>query len=94
MIADPANAAAVAACKSLQPVGGFGNGGNRGQASQAYFSCLSDNGVTVPTTVAGGPPPSIDRTTPAFTAANAKCQALLPKRGTNSSTTTTTVAGA
>ena len=64
VIADPANAAAVAACKSLQPVGGFGNGGNRGQALQAYFSCLSDNGVTVPTTVAGGPPPSIDRTPP------------------------------
>jgi hypothetical protein len=97
VIADPANAAAVAACKSLQPVAGVGNGGNvgnRGQASQAYFSCLSDNGVTVPTTVAGGPPPSIDRTTPAFTAANAKCQALLPNRGSNSPTTTTTVAGA
>ena len=93
VIADPANAGAVAACKSLQPTGGFGNGGNRGgQALQAYFSCLGDNGVTVPTTVAGGPPPSIDRTNPAFTAANAKCQALLPKRGPNS--TTTTVAGA
>lgn len=96
VIANPANAAAVAACKSLQPVGGFGGGGNRGQALQAYYSCLGDNGVTVPTTVAGGPPPSIDRTTPAFTTANAKCQALLPKRGNNSSTTTTTttVAGA
>lgn len=93
VIADPANKAALDACKSLLPAGGFGTGGNRGQATQAYFSCLSDNGVTVPTTVAGGPPPSIDRTTPAFTAANAKCQALLPKRGTNSSTTTTVAGG-
>jgi hypothetical protein len=93
VIADPANAAAVAACKSVLPAGGFANGGTRGQASQAYFSCLGDNGVSVPTTVVGGPPPSIDRTTPAFTAANAKCQALLPKRTTNSSTTTTVVGG-
>ena len=93
MLADPANKAAVDACKSLLPTGGFGNGGNRGQALQAYYSCLSDNGVTVPTTVAGGPPPSIDRTTPAFTTANAKCQALLPKPRTNSSTTTSVVGG-
>jgi hypothetical protein len=99
VLADPANKAAVEACKSLAPTGGFGtggfgNGGRRGQALQAYFSCLSDNGVSVPTTVAGGPPPSIDRTTPAFTAANLKCQVLLPKRTGNSSTTsTTTVVG-
>jgi hypothetical protein len=93
VLADPANKAAVDACKSLLPAGGFGNGGNRGQALQAYYSCLSDNGVTVPTTVAGGPPPSIDRTTPAFTTANAKCQALLPKPRTNSSTTTSVAGG-
>ena len=96
VIADPANKAAVDACRSLLPEGGFGNGGNaggRGQALQAYFSCLTDNGVTVPTTVAGSPPPSIDRTTPAFAAANAKCRVLLPQRGTNSSTTTTVAGG-
>jgi hypothetical protein len=98
VIADPANATAVAACKSLLPAGGFPTGGGnrpRGQALQAYYSCLKDNGVAVPTTVAGGPPPSIDRTTPAFTAANQKCQALIPKRTPNSSSTTTstTVAG-
>jgi hypothetical protein len=99
VLADPANKAAVDACKSLAPTGGFGTGGfgtggRRGQALQAYFSCLSDNGVAVPTTVAGGPPPSIDRTTPAFTAANQKCQVLLPQRTANSSTTsTTTVVG-
>jgi hypothetical protein len=94
VLADPANKAAVDACKSLAPTGGFGTGGRRGQALQAYFSCLSDNGVAVPTTVAGGPPPSIDRTTPAFTAANQKCQVLLPQRTGNSSTTsTTTVVG-
>jgi hypothetical protein len=98
VIADPANKAAVDACASLLPPGGFtggGGGGNAGgsQALQAYDSCLSDNGVTVPTTVAGGPPPSIDRTSPAFAAANEKCQALLPQRGANASATTTTVAG-
>ena len=93
VLADPANKAAVDACKSLLPSGGFGNGGNRGQALQAYYSCLGDNGVTVPTTVAGGPPPSIDRTTPTFTTANAKCQALLPKPRTNSSTTTSVAGG-
>jgi len=95
VIADPANKAAVDACQALMPAGGFGQGGSnpaRVQARQAYNSCLSDNGVVVPTTVAGGPPPSIDQTSPAFAAANQKCQALLPQRGANASTTTT-VAG-
>jgi hypothetical protein len=94
ILADPANKAAVDACASLQPQGGPGNGGNggngaRGQAFQAYLSCLKDNGVDVPTTVAGGPPASIDRATPAYAAANEKCQVLLPQRQGDGSTTTT-----
>ncbi len=40
--------AAVKACKSKIPKGGFGFGGaNRGQF-QAYLSCLRDHGVTIP----------------------------------------------
>jgi hypothetical protein len=61
----------------------------RGQARTAYNSCLKDNGVNVPTTVAGGPPVSIDQTDPAFAAADAKCSALLPQRGQGAPTTTT-----
>jgi hypothetical protein len=94
---DPATQAAVQACASLRPQGGTGNGfgaGNRAansQAFQAYYSCLKDNGVDVPdTTATNGPPPSIDRSSPAFAAANAKCQVLLPQRGGGSTTTTTT----
>jgi hypothetical protein len=94
---DPATQAALQACASLRPQGGNGFGGNgtgnRGansQALQAYFSCLKDNGVNVPdTTAPNGPPPSIDRSSPAFAAANAKCQVLLPQRGNGSTTTTT-----
>ena len=96
-MADPANKVAVDACASLVPAGGFGQGGAgsaaRTQARQAYNSCLADNGVDVPTTIASGPPPSIDRTTPAFAAANAKCQALLPQSSSTSSTPSSSVAG-
>ena len=89
VLQDPANAEAVKSCASFAPQGGLGAGnGQRGQAQQAYQSCLKDHGVEVPTTVAGGPPVSIDRTAPGFAAANEVCQALLPQRGA----TTTTVA--
>jgi hypothetical protein len=95
--ADPATQAALQACASLRPQGngnGFGNRAANSQAFQAYYSCLKDNGVDVPdTTAASGPPPSIDRSSPAFAAANAKCQVLLPQRGDNGSTTTTTTPG-
>jgi hypothetical protein len=94
---DPATQAAMQACASLRPQGngnGFGNRAANSQAFQAYYSCLKDNGVDVPdTTATNGPPPSIDRSSPAFAAANAKCQVLLPQRGGNGSTTTTTTPG-
>jgi hypothetical protein len=97
---DPATQAALQACASLRPQGGNGFGGGNGtgtgnraansQAMQAYFSCLKDNGVDVPdTTATSGPPVSIDRSSPAFAAANAKCSVLLPQRGDGSTTTTT-----
>ena len=95
IINDPANKAAVDACASLVPAGGFGgggpggNGGRGGQAFQAYLSCLKDNGVDIPTTTAPGPPPSFDRNSPAFAAANEKCQVLLPQRSGNGTTTST-----
>ena len=96
VLQDPANADAVTACASLAPQGGFGGpggsqgNGQRGQAFQAYQSCLKDHGVEVPTTVAGGPPASIDRSSPAFAAADEVCQALLPQRNGGSTTTATT----
>jgi hypothetical protein len=84
---------AQAACRSKLPTGVFGGGQGRrgGPAFQAYLSCLRDNGVPVPTTQAGasGPPPSIDRTSPAFAAADAKCRVLLPTPSSTSTTSTT-----
>lgn len=74
------------ACASLRPAGGQGGQGARGgAASAAYRSCLADHGVTVPSTSSGGPPPSIDRNDPNFAAANDACRALLPARGSNGS---------
>ena len=78
---DPANKAAVDACASLRPAFGPGNGGGRGQLPAAYLECLATNGVSVPTTVAGGPAVSIDQTDPAYVAAAPKCASLLPQRG-------------
>jgi hypothetical protein len=100
---------ALKACQSLRPKGGFGGGrfgggtGANAQALQAYRSCLSDHGITLPaggfggrrnggsttTTVAGAPvPTTIDRNSPAYQAAAQACQALMPA-GFGGSTTTT-----
>jgi hypothetical protein len=76
--------AARQACRDKQPAGAFRRNST---AFQAYVSCLRDHGVTVPTTVAGGPPPSIDRSSPAFQQANNTCRALLPQRPFGSTTT-------
>ncbi|HTK15921.1 MAG TPA: hypothetical protein VL769_05965 [Acidimicrobiia bacterium] len=83
--------------QALQACGG-GNGfaGRNGASSQAftaYLSCLSDHGVTVPTstsgTQAGGGGGALNavRSDPKFATANKTCQVLLPTPG---STTTTT----
>ena len=90
--------AAFAACRSKLPNGGqFGGpGGFAGGASatqlKAYLSCLSDNGVKVPTTTSvpgGGSGPGRFgsplvglRNDPHFAAASKKCAPLLPARGT------------
>jgi hypothetical protein len=88
---------------ALQACGGGnrnGRGGANSQAFTAYLSCLSDHGVTVPTSTstsgtsgstsgpqAGGGALSAVRRDPQFAAANKTCQVLLPTPG---STTTTT----
>jgi hypothetical protein len=66
--------------------GGFPGGGQNGQALQAYTSCLSDHGVKVPKRTGSSTPPTLDRNSSTFLAANKVCAALLPTR----STTTTT----
>jgi hypothetical protein len=83
--------AAIKACGGGNGFPGGGGGPNR-QALAAYFSCLSDHGVTVPTSTSGaqaGGPGALNevRNDPKFAAANKTCQALLPTAG---STTTTT----
>jgi hypothetical protein len=81
--------------KAIQACGGnrngFPGGGANGQAFTAYFSCLSDHGVTVPTSTSGGQAAGAGalnavRSDPKFATANKTCQALLPTPG---STTTT-----
>jgi hypothetical protein len=89
--------AALSACRSKLPNGGGFGGGANSQAFQAYTSCLRDHGVTVPTTTPGSTPTDSGaggqlgalRNDPKFAAANKTCQALLPVR--NGNTTTTTV---
>lgn len=87
---DAATQAAFQACASLRPANGFRGNGANSQAMQAYVSCLKDNGVQVAgTTASSGPPPSFDRSSPAFAAADAKCHVLLPERPARTTTTTT-----
>jgi hypothetical protein len=55
---DPKTAAALKACASVRPTGGFGGAGGGANSSAiasqltAYTSCLSDHGVTLPTPAA------------------------------------------
>jgi hypothetical protein len=89
--------------QAIQKCGGNRNGfpGGRGnaQAFTAYLSCLSDHGVTVPTSTStststsgsvgrpGGPGAlNAVRNDPKFAAANKTCQALLPTAGSTTST--------
>ena len=66
---------ALAACQDKVPTGGFGGGfGGGGRLNNpAYVACMKDNGITLPT--------PIDRTSPGYVAANAKCKVLLPNGG-------------
>jgi hypothetical protein len=78
---------ALNACRSLLPTGG-GNGAQFRTAFAAYVNCLRNHGVTT-----GDPsqPQSalanVDRNSPAFQAANQQCRALLPQRGTTTTST-------
>jgi hypothetical protein len=72
---------------------GFPGGGANAQAFTAYLSCLSDHGVTVPTSTSGGQAGGAGalnavRSDHKYATANKTCQALLPTAG---STTTTSV---
>jgi hypothetical protein len=88
---DATQQAARDACQSLLPQGTGGAGARTGvnaDALRLYLSCLSDNGVPVSTQPPAADPPStgggfgglggIDRNSPAFAAADAKCRVLLP----------------
>ena len=86
-------AAAYTACKSKLPTfnGLGGAGGANNSAFQAYRSCLSDHGVTFPTTGgAAGGGTGINRNDPKVAAALKTCAPLLPAGGFGRSTTTTT----
>jgi hypothetical protein len=91
---DQALQQALTACQSQRPQGVAGGpNASTVNAIAPYLSCLADNGVSVPPTTApvgGGTAPAssrggvlggidgIDRTQPAFAAADAKCSVLLP----------------
>jgi hypothetical protein len=85
---DATQQAARDACLSLLPSGtgaGARNDANV-QAFRLYQSCLADNGVPIvtqaPSTLGSGDPGGgfggVDRNSPAFAAADAKCRVLLP----------------
>ena len=61
---------------------GFPGGGQNSQAFQAYTACLRDHGVKVPTQTGSSTPPTFDRNSSAFAAANKVCSALLPNTTT------------
>lgn len=81
--ADPATQAALKACASLAPKGGFGGRGGGGaggnnSAMAAFTSCLKDHGVTLP---ANGGLRALNTADPKTAAAYKTCQPLLPARG-------------
>jgi hypothetical protein len=66
------------------PGGGATGGGANASAFNAYRSCMSDHGVTIPEgqgNQPAQPPASIDRNTDSFKAANDVCSSLLPNGG-------------
>jgi hypothetical protein len=81
--------AAREACGDLLPegavFGGPGAGGRAGgvdaTAFNAYRSCMSDHGVTIPERQPDQVPVSIDRGSDSFKAANDVCAPLLPNGG-------------
>jgi len=72
---------ALNACRSQLPTGGSFNS----SAFQAFRSCLSDHGVTMP---ANGGFAGINRNDPKFVSAMTICRPLLPNGGNGPTTTT------
>jgi hypothetical protein len=64
-------AQARAACQSKRPPGGFGRGRNGGALSR-YLSCMRSKGIAL------GQGATVNRSDPAFIAANQQCRQYLP----------------
>ncbi|MGH8889694.1 MAG: hypothetical protein ACRDV3_08015 [Acidothermaceae bacterium] len=89
--ADPATQAALKACASLLPQGGFGRGGPNGQGGQggaisattfaAFKSCMSDNGVTIAATDPQTGLRALNRADPKTAAALKVCQPIIAAAG-------------
>lgn len=92
--ADPSTRAAMQACQSLAPQGGFGGGfggfgGGRGGGAisattfAAFKSCMSDNGVTITQTDAQQALRSLDRSDAKTAAALKVCDPILGRPTTS-----------
>lgn len=99
--ADPQTQAAIQACASLRPSGGFGFGGRGGTQLVAFRNCMTQQGVTVPTTRPTAFPTArptnnagrylngLDPNDPKVAAALKICSPLLPSPGARPSGTPT-----
>lgn len=87
---DPAVQKAFAACKATLPAGFLQQLQQAQQQRTAFNSCMKDHGVTLPSgaPTAGETTTTIDRNSPAYTAAFAVCGQLLPQRPNRTTTTT------
>jgi hypothetical protein len=98
----PQTRAALQACASLRPNGGFGGfGGRGGTALVAFRNCMSQQGVAIPTTRPTAPPTArptanpgaarflggLDPSDPKVAAALRVCSPLLPTRSPSASPT-------
>jgi hypothetical protein len=85
-VSQPTWAAALTACKSLQPTftrgGGTGAGAGNSTAYQAYRNCLTSHGVS-----ASANPGSLSTTDPTVASAEKTCAPLLPTRNPSPSPT-------
>lgn len=87
---NPQMQAAAQACAALRPAGGAFGGGRGGTALAAFRTCMTQQGVTLPTTRPTAPPTStpsgarylggLDPADPKVAAALKVCSPLLPTR--------------
>ena len=98
----PQMQAAQQACASLRPSGGFGFGGRGGTQLVAFRNCMSQQGVTIPTTRPSSTPTArptgnnparylggLDPNDPKVAAALKVCSPLLPSPGARPSSSPT-----